>query len=68
MKYSVLKTSYLNSKETKKELQIQDCHLAHIRNSGMLKFTKKGNAFLYDKDSIQQLKKITEKEGKFKKV
>lgn len=43
---------YLTSTEAKKELKVQDCDLAHIRNSGRLKFTKKGNAYLYSKESI----------------
>lgn len=32
---------YLTSKEAKKELKVQDCDLAHIRNSGKLQFVKK---------------------------
>ena len=45
----------LTSKEVKKELKNKDCDLAHIRNS-KLKYTKKGNAFLYLKDSIDEYK------------
>ncbi len=47
---------YLTSKEAKKELKVQDCDLAHIRNSGKLRFTKKGNSYLYVKDSIEDYK------------
>lgn len=47
---------YLTSKEAKKELKVQDCDLAHIRNSGNLQFTKKGNSYLYLKESIEQYK------------
>jgi hypothetical protein len=47
---------YLTSKEAKKELKIQDCDLAHIRNSGKLQYTKKGNSYLYLKDSIEEFK------------
>lgn len=47
---------YLTSKETKKELKVQDCDLAHIRNSGNLQFTKKGNSYLYLKESIKEYK------------
>lgn len=47
---------YLTSKEAKKELKVQDCDLAHIRMSGKLRFIKKGNAFLYLKESIMVLK------------
>ena len=46
------KEKYLTSKEAKAELQVQDCDLAHIRNAGKLEFTKKGNAYLYSKESI----------------
>lgn len=48
--------SYLTSKEAKKELKVQDCDLAHIRNSGKLQFTKKGNSYLYSKESIEKYK------------
>jgi hypothetical protein len=47
---------YLTSKETKKELKINDCDLAHVRNSGKLQFMKKGNAYLYLKSSIEDFK------------
>jgi hypothetical protein len=47
---------YLTSKEAKKELKVQDCDLAHIRNSGNLQFTKKGNSYLYLKESIEKYK------------
>jgi hypothetical protein len=47
---------YLNSKEAKAVLKVQDCHLAHIRNAGKLKFEKKGNAFMYSKESIEEFK------------
>ena len=46
------KEEYLTSKEAKLALKVQDCDLAHIRNAGKLKFTKKGNSFLYKKESI----------------
>lgn len=38
---------YLSSIEAKKELKVQDCDLARIRNSGKLQFTKRGNSYLY---------------------
>jgi hypothetical protein len=49
-------TQFLTSKEAKAELKVQDCDLAHIRNAGKLQFTKKGNAFLYSKESVKKLK------------
>ena len=48
--------TYLTSKEAKEELKVQDCELAHIRNSGNLQFTKKGNSYLYLKESIEKYK------------
>ena len=47
---------FLTSKEAKAALKVQDCDLAHIRNAGKLEFTKKGNAYLYSKESIERLK------------
>jgi hypothetical protein len=47
----------LTSKEAKVFLKIQDCDLAHIRNAGKLKFIKKGNAFLYKRESLEAYKK-----------
>lgn len=47
---------YLTSQEAKKELKVQDCDLAHIRNSGKLQFTRKGNSYLYLKESIDDYK------------
>lgn len=47
---------YLTSTEAKRELKVQDCDLAHIRNSGKLKFIKKGNSYLYVKESIAEYK------------
>ncbi len=47
---------YLTSQEAKKELNVQDCEMAHIRNSGKLQFTKKGNSYLYLKESIEKYK------------
>jgi hypothetical protein len=52
----VNKQEFLTSKEAKVELKVQDCDLAHIRNAGKLQFTKKGNAYLYSKESIERLK------------
>lgn len=43
---------FLTSKEAKAALKVQDCALAHYRNAGRLKYSKKGNAYMYDLDSI----------------
>jgi hypothetical protein len=55
------KEEFYTSKEAKRELKIQDCDLAHIRLAGKLKYTKKGNSYLYLKDSIEQFKKDNKK-------
>ncbi len=47
---------YLTSKEAKKELKVQDCDLAHIRNSGYLTYIKKGNSYFYLEKSIHEYK------------
>ena len=47
---------FLTSKEAKAVLKVQDCVLAHIRNAGKLKFVKKGNAFMYSKESLEEFK------------
>ena len=38
---------WLTSKEAMKALKISACDLKHKRESGLLKFTKKGNAYYY---------------------
>ena len=53
------KVKYLTSKEAKKELKVQDCTLAHIRNTGKLSFIRKGNAFMYSKGSLTEFKENT---------
>lgn len=52
----MVSNQFLTSKEAKAMLKVQDCDLAHIRNSGKLKFTKKGNSYLYLKESIEKYK------------
>jgi len=41
---------YLSSKEIRKYLKISACDLMHLREAGKLKFVKKGNAYLYEKN------------------
>ena len=57
---------YLTSKEAKKELKVQDCDLAHIRNSGNLQFIKKGNSYLYLNDSIKNYNNKRKEQSIFK--
>ncbi|MEQ8470615.1 MAG: hypothetical protein RIC35_05495 [Marinoscillum sp.] len=46
---------WLKSKEVEKELKISSCDLMHMRTSGKLRFTKKGNSFLYDPGDVDAL-------------
>lgn len=41
--------NYLSSKQTMKELKISSCDLMHLRVTGKLIYTKKGNAYFYKK-------------------
>jgi hypothetical protein len=53
----MIKHDFFSSKEVKSALKIKDCDLAHIRNAGKLLFTKKGNAFMYSKESVDDFDK-----------
>ncbi len=49
---------WLKSKEVEKALKISSCDLMHLRTSGKLRFTKKGNAYLYAaKDVISEFER-----------
>ena len=45
----------LKSKEVQKVLKIRACDLMHFREAGKIRFEKKGNAFLYNKEDIDKL-------------
>lgn len=38
---------WFSSKEMKSRLRVSDCELSHLRQSGVLAFEKRGNAFFY---------------------
>ncbi|MEQ8584071.1 MAG: hypothetical protein RIC30_15145 [Marinoscillum sp.] len=42
----------LKSKEVQKALKISSCDLMHMRMAGKLRYTKKGNAYLYDAGDV----------------
>lgn len=46
----------LKSKEVQRELKIQACDLMHLRIAGKIRFEKKGNAYLYNKRDVENLK------------
>ncbi|WP_299313264.1 hypothetical protein [uncultured Aquimarina sp.] len=54
MKDSKIK-EYLSSKEACKSLKIKGCELMHLREEGKLEFIKKGNAYLYEKESLKSV-------------
>jgi len=45
--------NYSSSKEAKKKLKISSCDLMHLRTQGKIRYTKNGNAFLYNNDDIE---------------
>ena len=46
------------STDAKKILKVSDCKLMHLREEGILRTVKKGNAFLYHEDDIKEYKKV----------
>lgn len=50
-------SEWLKSKEVMKTLKVRACDITHLREAGKLKFTKKGNAFLYSAESVLKQKK-----------
>ena len=57
MKPDYKQAKLLRSKEVQKELKIQACDIMHLREAGKLRFEKKGNAYLYFKEDVVELKK-----------
>jgi hypothetical protein len=57
MKKETHTSEWLKSKEVMKTLKIRACDVMHLRESGKLKFTKQGNAFLYAAESVLKQKK-----------
>lgn len=47
--------TWLSSTQVKSKTKIKSCDLMHYRQAGKLKFIKQGNAFLYDKESVDDL-------------
>jgi len=45
----------LKSKEVQKVLKVRACDLMHLREAGKIRFEKKGNAFLYNKEDVDNL-------------
>ena len=46
---------YISSKEARITLKISSCELMHLRTEGKLSFIKKGNAYLYKLEDVNQL-------------
>lgn len=57
MENKIQSSEWLKSKEVMKTLKIRACDVMHLREEGKLKFTKKGNAFLYSAESVLKQKK-----------
>lgn len=45
---------WLKSKEVMKTLKIRACDVMQLCEAGKLKFTKQGNSFLYDAESVRK--------------
>jgi hypothetical protein len=52
---------WLTSGATRKALRVSSCHLMHLREAGVLRFRKEGNAYLY---SAADVKRQAAKSGK----
>lgn len=48
---------FIKSKEVKDLLKIRSCDLMHLRESGVLRAEKKGNAFLYIYNDVEKFQK-----------
>lgn len=49
---------YIPTTKVKEVLKISDCSVMHLRISGELKFTKKGNSYLYLIEDVEKLVNI----------
>jgi hypothetical protein len=56
MKKETPSSEWLKSKEVMKTLKIRACDVMHLREAGKHKFSKQGNAFLYNAESVIRLK------------
>lgn len=54
----------MDTKTVKSFLKISDCKLMHLRQAGIFRFIKKGNAFLYNDDDIKKYKELMSKNKK----
>jgi len=50
-------SEWLKSKEVMKTLKIRACDVMHLRETGKLKYSKQGNAFLYAAECVLKNKK-----------
>lgn len=48
--------NWISSKKVKLLTKIKGCDLMHYRTEGRLEFKKRGNAYLYSKNSVEKLK------------
>ena len=46
---------WISSKDAIKVAKIKSCDLMHYRVQGKLEFEKRGNAYFYSKDSLENL-------------
>jgi hypothetical protein len=58
---SELQKDYMPTKEVKSTLKVQDCDVMHLRQTGKIQSTKKGNAFWYLRDDVERLARDKDK-------
>jgi len=51
-----LEKNHMPTKEVKSTLKVQDCDVMHLRESGKIKYTKKGNAYWYLRSDVESIK------------
>lgn len=51
---------WLSSTETRKRLHVSTCELMHLREGGRMRFSKKGNSFLYFLPDVERLRNKSE--------
>lgn len=61
-KDSAKTSTWLTSKDVQKQLSISSCELMHLRESGRLTASKNGNAYRYDPELVDQIRKSAAKD------
>jgi len=52
-----MKEERLTSKEVRSKLKIRSCDLMHLREQGVIRADKEGNAYLYNLKDVEKFEK-----------